>query len=115
MFLFLSVQQAKGWRDGLSSAGDNPRPAMGAGGEGVGVGWQGPRTLLLQKNSQGFGFTLRHFIVYPPESSLHNNLKVTMVYSPHHGMHYVHVTFRFHYQAYADLLISSSVQVNCVS
>ncbi|XP_071263598.1 rho GTPase-activating protein 23-like isoform X6 [Salvelinus alpinus] len=67
--------RAKGWRDGLSSAGDNPRPAMGAGGEGVGVGWQGPRTLLLQKNSQGFGFTLRHFIVYPPESALHTNLK----------------------------------------
>ncbi|XP_055753177.1 rho GTPase-activating protein 23-like isoform X3 [Salvelinus fontinalis] len=67
--------RAKGWRDGLSSAGDNPRPAMGAGGEGVGVGWQGPRTLLLQKNSQGFGFTLRHFIVYPPESALHTSLK----------------------------------------
>ncbi|XP_055746666.1 rho GTPase-activating protein 23-like isoform X4 [Salvelinus fontinalis] len=67
--------RAKGWRDGLSSAGDNPRPAMGAGGEGVGVGWQGPRTLLLQKNTQGFGFTLRHFIVYPPESALHTSLK----------------------------------------
>uniref|UniRef100_A0AAZ3SNA9 Rho GTPase-activating protein 23-like n=1 Tax=Oncorhynchus tshawytscha TaxID=74940 RepID=A0AAZ3SNA9_ONCTS len=67
--------RAKGWRDGLSSAGDNPRPAMGARGEGVGVGWQGPRTLLLQKNSQGFGFTLRHFIVYPPESALHTSLK----------------------------------------
>uniref|UniRef100_A0AAZ3Q6A0 Rho GTPase-activating protein 23-like n=1 Tax=Oncorhynchus tshawytscha TaxID=74940 RepID=A0AAZ3Q6A0_ONCTS len=66
---------AKGWRDGLSSAGDNPRPAMGVGGEGAGVGWQGPRTLLLQKNSQGFGFTLRHFIVYPPESALHTSLK----------------------------------------
>eukprot|EP00063_Salmo_salar_P073080 XP_014047915.1 PREDICTED: rho GTPase-activating protein 23-like isoform X3 [Salmo salar] len=67
--------RAKGWRDGLSSAGDNPRPAMGARGEGVGVGWQGPRTLLLQKTSQGFGFTLRHFIVYPPESALHTSLK----------------------------------------
>lgn len=75
-FYSLSVQQAKGWRDGLSSAGDNPRPAMGARGEGVGVGWQGPRTLLLQKTSQGFGFTLRHFIVYPPESALHTSLKV---------------------------------------
>uniref|UniRef100_A0A4W5QAZ8 Uncharacterized protein n=1 Tax=Hucho hucho TaxID=62062 RepID=A0A4W5QAZ8_9TELE len=69
------MDQAKGCRDGLSSASDNPRPAMGAGGEGVGVGWQGPRTLLLQKNSQGFGFTLRHFIVYPPESALHTSLK----------------------------------------
>lgn len=44
--------------------------------EGIGVGWKGPRTLLLRKNSQGFGFTLRHFIVYPPESALHVNLKV---------------------------------------
>lgn len=70
--------QAKGRRDGLSSAGDNPRPPMATrpGREGVGVGWKGPRTLVLHKNSQGFGFTLRHFIVYPPESALHSNLKV---------------------------------------
>ncbi|CAL8303645.1 unnamed protein product [Lota lota] len=40
-----------------------------------GLSWPGPRTLLLQKNSQGFGFTLRHFIVYPPESSLQTILK----------------------------------------
>ncbi|MEQ2226148.1 hypothetical protein ILYODFUR_024572 [Ilyodon furcidens] len=38
---------------------------------------QGPRTIVLQKNSQGFGFTLRHFIVYPPESTLHS-LKFNM-------------------------------------
>lgn len=70
--------QAKGRRDGLSSAGDNPRPPMATrpGREGVGVGWKGPRTLVLHKNSQGFGFTLRHFIVYPPESALHTDLKV---------------------------------------
>uniref|UniRef100_A0A3B4W9N9 Rho GTPase activating protein 23 n=1 Tax=Seriola lalandi dorsalis TaxID=1841481 RepID=A0A3B4W9N9_SERLL len=63
--------------DGLSSAGDNPRPPMAtrSGREGGGVGWKGPRTLVLHKNSQGFGFTLRHFIVYPPESALHTNLK----------------------------------------
>ncbi|XP_029363760.1 rho GTPase-activating protein 23 isoform X4 [Echeneis naucrates] len=69
--------RAKGRRDGLSSASDNPRPPMATrpGREGVGVGWKGPRTLLLHKNSQGFGFTLRHFIVYPPESALHTNLK----------------------------------------
>ncbi|XP_039979286.1 rho GTPase-activating protein 23 [Xiphias gladius] len=72
-----SHSQAKGRRDGLPSAGDNPRPPMATrpGREGVGVGWKGPRTLVLHKNSQGFGFTLRHFIVYPPESALHTNLK----------------------------------------
>nr|XP_019949797.1 PREDICTED: rho GTPase-activating protein 23 isoform X4 [Paralichthys olivaceus] len=69
--------RAKGRRDGLSSAGDNPRPPMAtrSGREGVGMGWKGPRTLVLRKNSQGFGFTLRHFIVYPPESTLHTNIK----------------------------------------
>ncbi|XP_059203277.1 rho GTPase-activating protein 23 [Centropristis striata] len=69
--------RGKGRRDGLSSAGDNPRPPMATrpGREGTGVGWKGPRTLVLHKNSQGFGFTLRHFIVYPPESALHTNLK----------------------------------------
>nr|XP_020461074.1 rho GTPase-activating protein 23 isoform X2 [Monopterus albus] len=68
--------RAKGWRDGLSSTGDNPRPPMAtrAGREGVAGGWKGPRTLVLRKNSQGFGFTLRHFIVYPPESALHTTL-----------------------------------------
>ncbi|XP_020721230.1 uncharacterized protein LOC100645999 isoform X10 [Bombus terrestris] len=29
---------------------------------------RGPRTLLLRRGENGFGFTLRHFIVYPPES-----------------------------------------------
>ncbi|KAF7661553.1 hypothetical protein LDENG_00259310 [Lucifuga dentata] len=69
--------RGKGRRDGLSPASDNPRPPMAArpGREGVGMGWKGPRTLVLHKNSQGFGFTLRHFIVYPPESALHTNLK----------------------------------------
>ncbi|EPY87181.1 Rho GTPase activating protein 23 [Camelus ferus] len=38
--------------------------------------WQGPRTLLLHKSLRdGFGFTLRHFIVYPPESAVHCSLK----------------------------------------
>ncbi|KAL0197316.1 hypothetical protein M9458_005856, partial [Cirrhinus mrigala] len=46
-----------------------------SGADGLGVSWQGPRTLVLHKNSQGFGFTLRHFIVYPPESALHTSLK----------------------------------------
>uniref|UniRef100_A0A3Q1JRX2 Uncharacterized protein n=1 Tax=Anabas testudineus TaxID=64144 RepID=A0A3Q1JRX2_ANATE len=38
--------------------------------------WPGPKTLHLRRTSQGFGFTLRHFIVYPPESAVHNSLKV---------------------------------------
>ncbi|XP_054614744.1 rho GTPase-activating protein 23 isoform X3 [Dunckerocampus dactyliophorus] len=69
--------RAKGRRDGLSSAADNPRPPMASrpGREGVSAPWKGPRTLVLRKNSQGFGFTLRHFIVYPPESALHTDLK----------------------------------------
>ncbi|XP_011877524.1 PREDICTED: rho GTPase-activating protein 21 isoform X2 [Vollenhovia emeryi] len=29
---------------------------------------RGPRTLLLRRGENGYGFTLRHFIVYPPES-----------------------------------------------
>ncbi|KAM4604862.1 rho GTPase-activating protein 21 [Polymixia lowei] len=33
--------------------------------------WPGPKTVLLRRTSQGFGFTLRHFIVYPPESAVH--------------------------------------------
>ncbi|XP_069768363.1 rho GTPase-activating protein 23-like isoform X2 [Narcine bancroftii] len=37
--------------------------------------WPGPKTVLLHKNSQGFGFTLRHFIVYPPESAVHSSFK----------------------------------------
>ncbi|XP_063076782.1 rho GTPase-activating protein 23 [Engraulis encrasicolus] len=62
---------AKGRRDGVSSANERARPLSGEG-----LACVGPRTVLLQKNSQGFGFTLRHFIVYPPESALqHPSLK----------------------------------------
>ncbi|XP_075701932.1 rho GTPase-activating protein 23 isoform X2 [Rhinoderma darwinii] len=35
--------------------------------------WVGPRTLIIRKNREGFGFTLRHFIVYPPESAVHGS------------------------------------------
>lgn len=31
-------------------------------------GSRGPRSLYLKRNGDSFGFTLRHFIVYPPES-----------------------------------------------
>uniref|UniRef100_A0AAV2KDF5 Rho GTPase-activating protein 23 n=1 Tax=Knipowitschia caucasica TaxID=637954 RepID=A0AAV2KDF5_KNICA len=66
--------RGKGRRDGLSTGSENPRPVLGSRtGRDGGVAWRCPRTLLLHKNSQGFGFTLRHFIVYPPESALHNN------------------------------------------
>ncbi|XP_067275384.1 rho GTPase-activating protein 23 isoform X4 [Pseudorasbora parva] len=67
--------RAKGRRDGTSSSSENPRPVVRSGADGLGMSWQGPRTLLLHKNSQGFGFTLRHFIVYPPESALHTSFK----------------------------------------
>ncbi|CAG6013287.1 unnamed protein product, partial [Menidia menidia] len=56
-------------------------PPSGGGGGGCGGGgedpfcWPGPKTLRLRRTSQGFGFTLRHFIVYPPESAVHNSLK----------------------------------------
>lgn len=31
---------------------------------------------MLKRTSQGFGFTLRHFIVYPPESAIQFSYKV---------------------------------------
>ncbi|XP_047656653.1 rho GTPase-activating protein 23 isoform X4 [Tachysurus fulvidraco] len=71
----LCGNRTKGRRDGIPSSSENPRPVLGGGAEGRGLSWQGPRTLVLHKNSQGFGFTLRHFIVYPPESALHTSLK----------------------------------------
>ncbi|XP_036453441.1 rho GTPase-activating protein 21 isoform X3 [Colossoma macropomum] len=37
--------------------------------------WPGPKTLRLRRTSMGFGFTLRHFIVYPPESAIHSTFK----------------------------------------
>ncbi|XP_035526205.1 rho GTPase-activating protein 23-like [Morone saxatilis] len=66
-----SDTEAKGRRDGMVSSNENRRRPLSSG-EVEGVSWQGPRTIFLQKNSQGFGFTLRHFIVYPPESSVHS-------------------------------------------
>ncbi|XP_061852432.1 rho GTPase-activating protein 21 isoform X2 [Colius striatus] len=37
--------------------------------------WPGPKTVVLRRTSQGFGFTLRHFIVYPPESAVQFSFK----------------------------------------
>ena len=31
----------------------------------------GPRTVHIPRTDRGYGFTLRHFIVYPPESAIH--------------------------------------------
>ncbi|XP_047233077.1 rho GTPase-activating protein 21-like isoform X3 [Girardinichthys multiradiatus] len=63
------MAQAKRRNDGIvSSDKSNLLPSA----EVEAKSSQGPRTIVLQKNSQGFGFTLRHFIVYPPESTLHS-------------------------------------------
>ncbi|XP_067397275.1 rho GTPase-activating protein 23 isoform X2 [Emydura macquarii macquarii] len=63
-----SPEPTLGRRDG-TSANDNAHPEEP-------FPWVGPKTVLLQKSSQGgFGFTLRHFIVYPPESAVHSNVK----------------------------------------
>uniref|UniRef100_A0A2R9AQU9 Rho GTPase activating protein 21 n=1 Tax=Pan paniscus TaxID=9597 RepID=A0A2R9AQU9_PANPA len=37
--------------------------------------WPGPKTVMLKRTSQDFGFTLRHFIVYPPESAIQFSYK----------------------------------------
>ncbi|XP_075683654.1 rho GTPase-activating protein 21 isoform X6 [Rhinoderma darwinii] len=37
--------------------------------------WPGPKTVMLKRASEGFGFTLRHFIVYPPESAVQTSIK----------------------------------------
>lgn len=37
--------------------------------------WPGPKNVMLRRTSDGFGFTLRHFIVYPPESAVQSNFK----------------------------------------
>ncbi|XP_040910693.1 rho GTPase-activating protein 21 isoform X2 [Toxotes jaculatrix] len=47
-----------------SSAAQNPA-------EEEPFSWPRPKTVRLRRTSQGFGFTLRHFIVYPPESTMH--------------------------------------------
>ncbi|XP_063281267.1 rho GTPase-activating protein 23 isoform X2 [Prinia subflava] len=53
-----------GRRDGTSPNANAPP-------EGGSLPWVGPRTVALRKSPQGgFGFTLRHFIVYPPESAV---------------------------------------------
>ena len=60
------AKQTDGWerergRDGGVSSGGESEELFS---------WPGPSTLRLLRTSQGFGFTLRHFIVYPPESAV---------------------------------------------
>uniref|UniRef100_A0A8C5PQK1 Rho GTPase activating protein 21 n=1 Tax=Leptobrachium leishanense TaxID=445787 RepID=A0A8C5PQK1_9ANUR len=43
--------------------------------EEEGFSWPGPKSVSLRRASEGFGFTLRHFIVYPPESAVHTSVK----------------------------------------
>ncbi|XP_062331105.1 rho GTPase-activating protein 23-like isoform X4 [Osmerus eperlanus] len=65
------LARAKGLRDGMVSSNENVHPQLL--GEVEGVSRQGPRTVVLQKSQQGFGFTLRHFILYPPSLQTHKD------------------------------------------
>ncbi|XP_021168625.2 rho GTPase-activating protein 23 isoform X2 [Fundulus heteroclitus] len=57
---------AKSWNNDKNRYNQLPSAEMES------ISSKGPQTIVLQKNSQGFGFTLRHFIVYPPESTFHS-------------------------------------------
>ncbi|XP_075631233.1 rho GTPase-activating protein 23 isoform X3 [Balearica regulorum gibbericeps] len=62
------AQPTVGRRDGASPNANAPLEGS--------FPWVGPKTVVLRKSSQGgFGFTLRHFIVYPPESAVHSTAK----------------------------------------
>ena len=63
-------------KDGRDQSETSTAPSPG-GEEEEPFSWPGPKTLRLQRTSQGFGFTLRHFIVYPPESAVHCSRKVS--------------------------------------
>ncbi|XP_044300673.1 rho GTPase-activating protein 23 isoform X4 [Varanus komodoensis] len=64
----LTVRPKLGQRDGTATNA-NAAPVES-------FPWVGPKTVVLHKNTQGgYGFTLRHFIVYPPESAVHSNMK----------------------------------------
>uniref|UniRef100_A0A2D4JAY8 PDZ domain-containing protein n=1 Tax=Micrurus lemniscatus lemniscatus TaxID=129467 RepID=A0A2D4JAY8_MICLE len=39
------------------------------------LSWPGLKLIVLRRSAIGFGFTLRHFIVYPPESAIQISLK----------------------------------------
>lgn len=63
--------QPKEQKDGIGLTTENRHQPVSSG-EVENLLRPGPRTLILQKNSQDFGFTLRHFIVYPPGSHIHS-------------------------------------------
>lgn len=42
--------------------------------------WAGPRNVVVHRTENGFGFTLRHFIVYPPESAAISHVEVSREY-----------------------------------
>ncbi|XP_062336016.1 rho GTPase-activating protein 21-like isoform X2 [Osmerus eperlanus] len=65
-----SRAKQKGGRGDQSEASVSPGTV-----EEEAFSWPGPKTLRLRRTSLGFGFTLRHFIVYPPESAVHSSLK----------------------------------------
>ncbi|XP_064201603.1 LOW QUALITY PROTEIN: rho GTPase-activating protein 21-like [Anguilla rostrata] len=60
----------RGRGEGVSSTGEEEEEE-----EEELFSWPGPKTLRLLRTSQGFGFTLRHFIVYPPESAVSSRLQ----------------------------------------
>lgn len=72
MSLCFQAKQKEGRDESEASA----LASLGGAAEEEPFSWPGPKTLCLRRTSQGFGFTLRHFIVYPPESAVHNSLKV---------------------------------------
>ncbi|XP_075903592.1 rho GTPase-activating protein 21a isoform X2 [Nelusetta ayraudi] len=62
-------------KEGRDESEASALASLGGAAEEEPFSWPGPKTLCLRRTSQGFGFTLRHFIVYPPESAVHNSLK----------------------------------------
>uniref|UniRef100_A0A8C4ZDD5 Rho GTPase-activating protein 21 n=1 Tax=Gadus morhua TaxID=8049 RepID=A0A8C4ZDD5_GADMO len=62
---FLSLNDSLEWAD-LPEAPAGPYLS-----EEEAFSWPGPKTVRLRRTAMGFGFTLRHFIVYPPESTVH--------------------------------------------
>ena len=72
--------------------------------------WPGPKTVVLRRTSQGFGFTLRHFIVYPPESAVQFSFKVSEINSEA----FIFV-IRFRVKKLKNSLIESQCMYRCVS